>query len=123
MKMSLEKMFSESKERSRVEAIYWAGVLIWAGLVFAISSMGFLPEVGDADAWTYVIFGAGLYGTLLNVYYVSSPDTYNPRTWDWAWSGFWLVVGLSGFFTIDMFWPLALIFVGVVALVTAIRKS
>jgi hypothetical protein len=121
--MSFEKMFSESKERSRVEAIYWAGVLIIAGLVFGANGLSLLPEIGNADAWTYVIFGAGLYGTLMNIFYVSSPDTYNPRTWDWAWSGFWLVVGLGGFFTIDMFWPLVLILIGGFALVSALRKS
>jgi hypothetical protein len=121
--MSLEKMFSESKERSRIETIYWAGVLIWAGLVFIVSSSGFLPTIGNADAWTYIIFGAGLYGTLMNVYYVSSPDTLNPRTWDWTWSGFWLIVGLGGFFTIDLFWPVVLVLFGITVLVKGFRNS
>jgi len=121
--MSVEKMISESEERSRVRGIYWAVVLIWAGLVFSAGGLDFLPQIGNGDAWTYVIFGGGLIGTLMNVYYVSSPDTPNPIAWDWIWSGFWLVIGLGEFFDIEMFWPLALIIIGTIALATAIRKN
>lgn len=121
--MSIEKMISEREERSRVKGIYWAVVLIWAGLVFSASGLGFLPEIGNVDAWAYVIFGGGLFGTLMNVFYVSSTDTPNPKSWDWIWSGFWLVVGLGEFFDIKMFWPMALIIIGAIALVTAIRKN
>lgn len=121
--MSIEKMISEREERSRVKGIYWAVVLIWAGLVFSASGLGFLPEIGNVDAWAYVIFGGGLFGTLMNVFYVSSTDTPNPKSWDWIWSGFWLVVGLGEFFDIKMFWPMAIIIIGAIALVTAIRKN
>ena len=121
--MSLEKMFSESKDRARVEGIYWAGVIIWAGLVFAASSLSMLPVVGRADVWTWVIFGAGVYGTLMNLFYYSSSEPIKPRTWDWCWSAFWLVIGFGGFFAIDIFWPLALVTFGVLALVTALQKN
>ena len=120
--MSVDKLASESEERSRVKGIYWAVVLIWAGCVLSINGLGVLPQIGRADAWTYVILGAGLFGTLMNVFYVSSSDTPNPKAWDWIWSGFWLVIGMGGFFDIEMFWPLALILMGVIAMVTAIRK-
>jgi hypothetical protein len=121
--MAIEKMISEREERARVKGIYWAIVLIWAGLVFSAGGLAFLPQIGDAVAWTYVIFGSGLFGTLMNVYYISSPETPNPTSWDWIWSGFWLVVGLGGFLDIEMFWPLALVLIGLVTLMNSIRKS
>jgi hypothetical protein len=121
--MSVEKMFYERKERSRVKNIYWAVVLIWAGLIMGVNGLGFLPKVGNADGWAYVITGAGLFGTLMNISYASSSDTLNPTSWDWIWSGFWLIVGLGGFFYLEIFWPLAFILIGVIALITAIRKS
>jgi hypothetical protein len=121
MKMSVEKMFSQLEKRSRVETLYWAGVLIWAGLVFGASSLGSLPQIGSADAWSWVFLGAGLYGTTLNIYYASSPDTMNPLPSDYIWSGFWLLVGLSGFLVANIFWPIALLVVGAVVLINALR--
>ncbi len=120
--MSIGRMINDSEERSRAKAIYWAVVLIWAGLLFATDDLGFLPEIGSADAWTYLALGAGLLGSLMNVLYATSSSTPNPTSWNWIWSGFWLVVGLGGFFDFDMFWPLALVLIGLIALVTAIRK-
>ena len=120
--MSIEKMLNERAERARVKSIYWAVVILLAGLVFGANGLGFLPKIGNAGAWTFIMVGAGLIGTLMNVSYASSSDTPNPTSWDWIWSGFWLVVGLGSFFAIDMFWPLALIIIGVIALATAIRK-
>lgn len=121
--MSTEKMIGESEERSRAKAIYWAVVLILAGLLLVIDGTGYLPKIGSADAWTYLALGAGLFGSLMNVLYASSTETPNPTSWNWIWSCFWLIIGLGGFFDIEMFWPLALVVVGLVTLTNAIRKS
>jgi len=122
VKMSAEKMFTKVEERSRMEAIYWAGALIWAGLAFGADSLGFLPQIGNADVWSWVFIGVGLYGTALNLYSSSLSDTVT-TTWDFIWSGFWLVLGISGLFAIDMFWPLVLVLIGAVTLVKSFRRS
>ena len=121
--MSVENMFSQLEERKRVETLYWAGVLIWAGLVFGASSLGSLPQIGIADAWSWVFLGAGLYGTTLNIYYSNSSDTTVATTGDYIWSGFWLLVGLSGFFSAGIFWALALVAVGAVVLINTYRRN
>ncbi|MHC4433614.1 MAG: hypothetical protein ACYTBS_17375 [Planctomycetota bacterium] len=108
--------------RSRAEALYWAGVLIWAGLVFGADSLRLLPQIGRADAWAWVFIGAGLYGTMMNLYSSTLPDSIT-TTWDWLWSGFWLVIGLSGLIAVDVFWPLVLVFVGLSVLARAFRAS
>jgi len=120
--MTTEQFFSKIERRSRAESLYWAGVLVWAGLVFGANSLGFLPKIGSADAWSWVFIGAGLFGTFMNLYHSTIPDTVT-TTWDYIWSGFWLLLGLSGLFAIDIFWPLVLILIGLTLLTKAIRFS
>ena len=111
-----ESTTAEYKERKRLEAIWWAGALIWAGLIFAADSLGFLPHIGESDAWTWVFLGAGLFGTLGNLYRVANPASPNPTAWDYLWAAGLLVIGLGGISPVDIFWPIALISVGVVIL-------
>lgn len=113
---------SEHGARKRLESLWWAGVLIWAGLVFAADSLGVLPQVGGADAWSWVFFGSGLYGMLGNVYRVTSLNQPDPTGWDYIWSGFLLVVGLGGVTEVDIFWPLVLIVVGASIMVGVLRE-
>lgn len=110
------------KERQSLETLYWAGVLIWAGLVFMADSLALLPQIGDADAWSWLFFGAGLYGMLGNLYRLASVNWSNPTDWDYIWSGFWLILGLSGVTSADVFWPLALVLIGMVALANALLR-
>ena len=119
--MTIEQFFSKIERRARAESLYWAGVLIWAGLIFGANSLGFLPQIGSSDAWSWVLIGAGLYGTLMNLYYSSLPDSVT-TIWDYIWSGFWLLLGLSGFYAIDIFWPLVLVLIGLSVLVKAFRS-
>ena len=107
---------AESKERKRLETIWWAGALIWAGLVFAADSLSLLPQIGDSDAWTWVFLGAGLYGTLGNLYRVANPSSPNSTAWDTIWSGGLLIIGLAGMSPVEIFWPLILVLIGVVIL-------
>jgi len=97
--------------------------MILAGLVFGADSLGFLPQVGKANAWSWVFSGVGLYGTLMNLYYAASPDKINPRTWDYLWSGFWLILGLSGFFAVNIFWPVALLLIGGAILIRGLTRK
>lgn len=120
--MFFEENSSRFEMRANAEALYWAGVLIWAGLVFAASNLDIIPQIGSADAWSWVFFGAGLYGTLMNLYYSAMPDTIT-TTWDYTWSGFWLVLGLSGFLASDMFWPAVLVLIGGVTLIKGFRSG
>lgn len=103
---------SEGVERKRAEGVWWAVALIWAGLVFGAESMDLLPQIGEASAWTWVFLGAGAFGLLSNLYYASRAGGPKPRTWDWLWSGALAILGLFGFTTLDLAWPLILILAG-----------
>ena len=116
--MAAEGRKSEKEARKRAEGLWWAGALIWAGLVFGAESLDLLPRVGGANAWSWVFLGAGLYGLLSNLYYLRSASPYKPSTWDWIWSGGLTLVGLGGFTTIEISWPLILIIAGIAILVS-----
>ena len=121
--MAVAQKQSQKEARKRIEAIYWASVFIWAGLVFGADSLGLLPNIIDgADSWSWIFLGAGALATLGNLYRVGTSEYPNPEAWDWIWGGVFLVLGLSGFIVLDMFWPLILILIGVAIFVGALRR-
>jgi hypothetical protein len=120
--MTLQQDTGEKKARQRLEGLWWAISLIWAGLVFGAESIGFLPQIGSADAWSWIFLGAGAFGTLGNIYRVTSTDAPKPTVWDWSWSGILVILGLGGFTTLDFSWPLILILVGGVFLFKALAR-
>ncbi|HET6444459.1 MAG TPA: hypothetical protein VFI27_07740 [candidate division Zixibacteria bacterium] len=109
-----EKKQAQMTQRRKLEAIYWGGVLLWAGLAFAADGLGILPQIGDSDVWSWVFFGAGAYGLSLSFLSRLSPDRPNPTAWDYIWSGSLFAIGLGGITTVDVFWPLVLIAAGMV---------
>ncbi len=111
------------EERQRLEALYWGGVLIWAGLIFGIESTGGLPEVGEAEAWSWVFFGAGVYSLLLNLWHASSPDRTNPTTADNLWGIALTIIGIGGVAKLDITWPVLLILFGGVMLFNVFKQT
>ncbi len=120
--MTVEQEESQKETVRRLEAFYWGGVILWAGLVFGADTLGFLPQIGQADAWSWIFLGAGVFATLGNLYRVSTPDYPNPTSWDWVWGGIFLILGLGGFTAFNMSWPLILVLVGVVILGKALFR-
>jgi len=104
--------YSERRARQRLRGLWWGAVLIWVGLVFGADSLGLVPQFGDADAWSWIFLGAGVFGILGAIYRVASLSVPNATTWDWVWSGFCLIVGVGGFTTLEISWPLILMLVG-----------
>lgn len=103
-------------ERQRLKGLWWAAVLIWAGLIFGADSLGFLPQIGVGNAWSWIFTGAGLLGIIGSIYRVTSPDVSNPTIWDWVWPGFCLIIGVGGFTRLEIAFPLILILAGVASL-------
>jgi hypothetical protein len=51
------------------------------------------------------------------LYYLTSKSPYQPAAWDWIWSGGLTLIGLGGFMTVNISWPLILVLIGVAILV------
>lgn len=120
--MTTEQDESQEEKPRRLDAFYWAGALIWIGLVFWAESQGWLPQIGESSAWTWIFLGGGVAGLLLNFYSYSSPKYASPTTGDYFWSGLLLLIGLGGLTTFSIPWPLVLVVVGVVFLVNAYMR-
>ena len=66
-----ETMTNWKQERRYLEALWWAGALIWAGLVFGADTLGYLPapvscsveeEQFVPELGTLALLGSGLGG-------------------------------------------------------------
>jgi hypothetical protein len=115
----------QNAERKRMDAIWWAGVLIWIGLVLGAETLDILPRIGDGgEWWLWIFLGAGLWALALNVFRTTS-GWPNPSTWDWIWTAIILLVGLGGVVNIagEIVGAVVLVGIGVVFLVRALSRS
>ncbi|MGB2896636.1 MAG: hypothetical protein WBB65_10805 [Anaerolineales bacterium] len=115
----------EKAERKRMDSIWWAGALIWVGLVLGAEYLNFLPRLGfGREWWLWIFLGLGPWALVLNGYRAMS-DLPNPSTWDWIWTAIFLLVGLGSFFNFagEIVGAVALVAIGVVFLTRALRRS
>lgn len=106
-----------------LEALYWGGLITWAGVVFWVDRLDHLPQVGWAGAWSWIFLAAGLYAFFLVRVRLSTPDYPNPKTEDYVWAGVWTILGLKGFIAFDIAWPLVLVGIGVAVLGKALLEG
>jgi hypothetical protein len=109
-------------EKRSLDTYFWGGVLVLAGLLFGGESLGILPNIGNASAWSWLFLGAGLLSLVLNLVSLSSDSFSDPSTWDWIWGIVFILIGVGGFTTVDISWPLILLLVGVVMLAKALLR-
>ena len=114
--LTVEHEESQKEAVRHLDAFYWGGVILWVGLVFGADSLGYLPQIGGAETWSWVFLGMGFYALLLAIVRVTSSDYPNPTTSDYVWAGIFLILGLGGFFSFNIAWPLILVLVGVAIL-------
>ena len=104
----------EHQPRHRLQTLFWASVLIWAGIVFTLESTGWLPQLGHAGAWSWVFFGAGVLALVGALWQGLSPAHKRPGVGNYISGGILIIIGLSGFIAIKITWPLVLLAVGVI---------
>jgi hypothetical protein len=121
LKAEQEQML-EKAQRKRLESFWWAAVFIWAGLVLVADFLDVLPEIREANAWSWIFLGAGIFGLIGALVRLYSSDLPNPTGGDYFWSGLFFVIGASGFFGDWITFPLALILVGVAILANLIFR-
>lgn len=121
--MTVENTAAAKNQPRSLDAFFWGGALIWAGLIFAADTMNVLPQIGQATLWSWIFLGAGLLGLVLNFTSTSSSNYKNPSAWDWGWSILFSLIGLSGFGGFSIPGWLFLIGIGVVILVSALTRK
>ncbi len=121
--MTTEHTEAVEPKLKKLDTLWWAVALIWAGLVFGAESLDFLPQIADASVWSWIFLGAGLFGLVLNFFSLSADNYQDPTTWDWIWSGGLTLVGAAAFVAFDFPWWLVLIVLGGAILISALRKQ
>jgi hypothetical protein len=92
-----EDVALEKEKRRQMDAIFWGGAFVLAGLVFLAENLGLLPDIGTEGQWWFWVFlAAGVWALLINVYRLVSPDWPVPDVGDYIWTAILLFIGLGG---------------------------
>lgn len=131
-----DEKFEEKHNRDPLSALTWALILIWAGLVFLASNLGWLDQLRvqqvlpegleflGLSTWSVIFLGAGVL-----VFFEALIRTFVPAYRSSTGGSFFLAaiflgIGLGGIFGWDVVWPFILIALGLSALASAlIRKK
>ena len=116
------QMYAEKYRRDPLSGAIWAGILILAGLIFLADNLGYLPKIGSAEAWNWILIGAGGLLLLEVVIRVASPDYARPIMGRIIFAGILMFAGLNGLVNIEFAWPLILVAIGIAVLANAILK-
>lgn len=112
----IQEVIGKVDERKRLDAIFWGGSFLWAGLVFVADSFRLLPQIGHGDAWSWIFLGAGLYALLGNLYRMFTDSFSAAQAWEYLWAGALILFGLGGFTNLEISFALVLVLIGVVVL-------
>jgi hypothetical protein len=114
------------RERGGLGSLFWAALLIFAGIVFLADNAGFLPTFNNADAWDWIMLGAGGLLLLDSLLRGLLPD-YGEPSWFMAAAGVvLLLLGAASVFAVSLdlsdWWPLILIVIGVSTLMRSLQR-
>jgi hypothetical protein len=128
----------KTEENDLLSSISWALILIWAGLVFLASNMGWFDQYGlivdqswsfealkdwsSFGVWNLIALGAGGIVLLETVARLLIPRFRRHIGVSLIGAAVLIGVGLGGYFSWSYLWPLILIAVGVNVLLSGFRR-
>lgn len=109
-----EESWDEKWRRDPLNALWWALVLIWAGLVLIADNMGMLGKLGiGGEAWAIGFLGAGVLMLLFVVIRLLVPAYRRPVTSNIIFGFILLGIGLGELTRWDVVGALILIAIGI----------
>jgi hypothetical protein len=130
-----DEKYEEKNHRDPLSALVWALILIWAGLVFLASNLGWLnaiqtslilPEsvhvVGNLSTWSVIFMGAGVLVFLEAIVRTFVPAYRSSTGGNFFVAAILLGVGFSAIFGWQAVWPFILIAMGLSALASALIR-
>jgi len=132
-----EKAPDEKWRRDPLSSIVWACILIWAGLVFLASNLGWLDAIVSESeeitgisaidnvlsAWSLVLAGAGVIILLEVAIRLLIPAYRRPVMGTFIFGIILIGIGLGDLINWNILWPLIIIGIGLSFLVKAFRKQ
>jgi hypothetical protein len=85
-----------------MEAIWWAGAMIWLGLALGAEALDILPDIGETEGewWPWIFIGLGPWSVALNIHWATS-DGPKPTTWDWIWTAIFMALAIGALVDFD----------------------
>jgi hypothetical protein len=137
MEKKEEKAPEEKWRRDPLSSIVWACILIWAGLVFLASNLGWFDEIvsrGEEitgisaidnvlSAWSIVLLGAGVIILLEVAIRLLVPAYRRPVLGSFIFAIILIGIGLGDLINWNILWPLIIIGIGLSILARAFRKQ
>ena len=117
-----QKFYTDIEQWGTINAFYFGGVLVWAGFIFAADNLGFLPQIGDSNAWSWIFLGAGLASLVGNIIRQISSNILNPSDFDYIFGAVLLAIGIGGFTSLYIALSVVLVLVGGAILLSAIIR-
>jgi hypothetical protein len=123
-----EKNWEEKWRRDPVNAVIWACIFIWAGIVFLVDSLGFIGTWtagvdGDVNAWSFIFMGAGVIVLLGVLFRLLVPEYQRPVSGNIILGLVLIGIGLSDLFNVAIVWALILILIGISIIFRGFRRG
>lgn len=135
----LEKHDEKVEENDKLSSITWAFILIWAGIVFLATNMGWFDQLGITidqswvfrsledwntfGVWNLIALGAGAIILLEAIARLLLPTYRRHIGGTLIVAAVFIGLGLGGWFSWSYLWPLILIAVGINVLLTGLGRS
>ena len=104
--------WDEKWRNDPLSAAAWAGILIWAGLMFLAENLGFLGPLEPLSAWNLIFGGAGLIILLEAAVRLFVPAYRRPVGGSVIFGIILIAIGLGDIISWNLFWPLIIILIG-----------
>lgn len=127
------------EERDMLSSIVWALILIWAGLVFLASNLGWfemlnlsvdtnwvfksVQDFRNFGVWNLVALGAGVIVLLEVLVRLLVPNFRRHISGTLIGAAVLITIGLGGWYSWGYLWPLILIAVGINVLISGLRRK
>jgi hypothetical protein len=105
--------WEEKWRRDPLNAITWAAILIWAGVVLLVENAGLLARYEGWEAWSFILLGAGVIVLLKAVVSAAVPEYRRPVGGDIVLGFILIGVGLGDLVGWTVVGPLVLIAIGI----------
>jgi hypothetical protein len=130
-----DEKHQEKHNQDPLSSLAWALILIWAGLVFLASNLGWLDRIQvqtilpegfeflGLGTWSVIALGAGIILFVEAIIRMVVPAYRSSTGGSFFLAAIFIGIGLSGIFGWQLVWPLVLIGLGLTALASALIRG